>query len=77
MVRQHVGPELVVPAVGEYVVTVVALVVVAPRDIAARIAQPYVVVTVVLGAPKSAYSAVLRFVGVESTQFGQSWCSVR
>lgn len=75
-VRQHMAPELVVPAFGVQVVTVVAILAIAPWNIATLVTQPYVMVAVVLGASEPVRSTLLPLIGGETTQLSESWYSV-
>ena len=68
-VRQHMAPELIVPAFGVQVITVVAILAIAPWDVAALVTQPYVMVAVVLGASEPVRSTLLPLVRGETTQF--------
>ena len=68
-VRQHMAPELIVPALGVQVVTVVAILAIAPWNIAALVTQPYVMVAVVLGASEPVRSTLLPLVKGETTEF--------
>ena len=72
VVGQHMAEELLVTAVDEQIATFATVFVVAPRDIAALITQPYVVVTVVLGTSEPVGNGALRFTGLESAQLGES-----
>jgi hypothetical protein len=63
------APELIVPALGVQVVTVVAILAIAPWNIAALVTQPYVMVAVVLGASEPVRSTLLPLVKGETTEF--------
>ena len=73
VVRQHMAPELIIPAVGVHIIAVVAIFAVTTRDVPALVTQSHVVVAVVLATSEQPRSTFLPLVRGEATQLSESW----